>query len=136
MEPKQFVMELRTGVGRLARITEAFAHEGINVMGISARDLPEATLVRMLVDDAVKAERILREIKQDFAQEAALVIPIRNKPGALHSLTQLFSANGLKIYYLYVVIMNMTNISMLFCLDDNKAGARVMMKNGFEFMLL
>lgn len=136
MSPKQFVLVLKNRVGALARITGALAYEGINILGISVRDLPDYTVVRMVTHDHIKTERILKELGEEYEAAPALVVPMPHEPGALNKIAELIARNNLSIQYLYVVLLEMSRASILFRLDDHDKGIKLLMEKGFEFTVV
>lgn len=136
MSAKQFILVLKNRVGALAKITGALAYEGVNILGISVRDLPDYTVVRMVTHDQIKTERLLKELGEDFETVPAIIVPMPHEPGALHRVTELISQNKLSIQYLYVVLLEMSKASILFRLDNHERGIELLLEKGYEFTVV
>lgn len=132
MEPKQFTLKLPYRVGELSKVTRVLAHYGVNILGIFAREIEEFALVRVVVDDAVKAERLFREYNISYEHSPGILVILKHEPGALHVVTDRLAAKGIGIIYLYVVVLTAGKLGVAFKLDDLEGGLRELKEAGLE----
>jgi hypothetical protein len=126
MNAKQFTLRLKYQVGELAEVTRILAYEGVNILGIFAREVEEFALVRLTVDDPVKAERLFKENGIDYEPTPGLLVLMKHEPGALHQVTETLATEGVGIIYLYIVLLPDGETGIVFRVDDMEEGLEVL----------
>src|SRR5262245_18911286 len=79
----QLVLTLRSRPGVLADIARALAEAGVNITALCAGHAAGRGKIRILVNNPVKARRVLRGAGYRPVEEPAFVVRMRNRPGTL-----------------------------------------------------
>ena len=83
----QLVLTLQSKPGVLAAVCKALADAGVNIEALCAPEVPGRGKVRLVVDDAAKAEAALKAAKVRAGKEEAITVALENRPGALAEAT-------------------------------------------------
>lgn len=105
MITKQVSVFLENKSGRLNEVTRILGEEGINISAFSIADSSDFGVLRMIVPDPDKAVAILREHLFSVQITPVIIITSPNKPGALSSLLNILSEDGIFIEYIYAFSM-------------------------------
>lgn len=91
--------------GQLALIAKALADAGVNIEGISevSSNTPTAHF-HLVVDDENKANKALINEGISFNKKEALLIKLKNDPGALLELAEKLGSSGINITSFYVTM--------------------------------
>ena len=84
----QIVLTLQSKPGVLASLCKALAAAGVNIEALCAPEVPGRGKVRLVVDDAAKAEAALKAAKIRAGKEEAIAVALENRPGAMAEATQ------------------------------------------------
>ncbi len=98
---KQLLVLATNQPGTLANICGALSDEKINIQAISIVDHVDHALVRIVVDNPVKALHLLGEAGLPVLEDSALKLTMAGGPGALEKIAQAMSDAGLNIHYAY-----------------------------------
>ena len=98
---KQVSIFLDNRPGTLARTCQALAKEGINIQALSISDTVDHAVVRMVVSDAKKAERVLQALHATVQERDVIFMDLPNKPGTLAKIAEQLAAAGINIEYAY-----------------------------------
>jgi hypothetical protein len=94
----ELVLRLQNSPGALARVSDVLAAERVNVIALS---LEANGLLRLIVDNPVHARGVLAERHYDVAERDALVVEVRNDPGALAAIAKMLAEAGVNLDYVY-----------------------------------
>lgn len=83
--------------GKLEKITEVLAQEGINILGFSIASMGDFGVIKFLVDDLERAYQRFKEKGFTVAKLPALGIELEDKPGGLYEKVKLISRKGINI---------------------------------------
>uniref|UniRef100_A0A832GJV3 ACT domain-containing protein n=1 Tax=Caldimicrobium thiodismutans TaxID=1653476 RepID=A0A832GJV3_9BACT len=83
--------------GKLEKITEVLAQEGINILGFSIASMGDFGVIKFLVDDLERAYQRFKEKGFTVAKLPALGIELEDKPGGLYEKVKLISSKGINI---------------------------------------
>lgn len=109
--------------GTFAAVCEALAKAKINIYAVATSDSVDHSVVRMVVADPVKAERLLEEIGALVIKTDVIMIEGSNKPGSLAQIMRTLSDGGVNIEYAYCATSPMVTRGMLIIRPDNVAKA-------------
>ncbi len=98
---KQIAIFLDNRPGLLARICEELTKAKINMIALSIADSLDYAIVRLVVDDFAKAEKLIRAIHKDVHVRDVVVFEMENHPGALARIAEQLSNAGINIEYAY-----------------------------------
>ncbi len=114
---KQFTVFIPNEVGGLSKICSTLAEAKLNIKAISALDLFDWGLVRLLVDNESSAREVFRTKGVVFGENEVLTLDLDNKPGALAEIARKLSNEKINITYAYaggsgdraLVVLSTTN---------------------------
>jgi len=83
--------------GKLEKITEVLAEEGINILGFSIISVKDFGIVKLLLDKPETAFERFREKGFTVAKTSCLGIELEDRPGGLYRVVKLISSKGINI---------------------------------------
>lgn len=83
--------------GKLEKITEVLAEEGINILGFSIVSVKDFGVIKFLVDKPEKAFQKFKERGFTVAKVPCLGIELEDRPGGLYEVVKLISSKGINI---------------------------------------
>jgi hypothetical protein len=101
---KEIMLTMVNKPGMLNTIVAYLANRGINIEGVVGLGMKDkdSAVVLMVVDDTRRALDALKEGKLGYAAERdAIMLEIRNRPGALLSITKILAQMGINIDHIY-----------------------------------
>lgn len=101
MRKTQVTAYLPNKVGALAAATKALAAARVNIEGISIVETSDIGEVRMIVTDAVKAEKALAKAGLAYSKQAVEVIFLKDQPGSLAAFAAKLAKAHVDIHYVY-----------------------------------
>lgn len=132
---KQISIFVENKPGRLAEITNIIAENNINIRALCVADTTHFGILRIIVDDPVEVERILREARLTVSITSVLTACIHDEPGGLASVLKLFAVNNITIEYMYAFIAKSDNEAyVVLRVEDEETGAKLLHDNGFVGM--
>jgi hypothetical protein len=91
--------ESRPGV--LAKVSDALAKAGVNILAVCAGDTAARGKIRMVVSDPPRARAALAAAKIRCGEEPALLLSMENRPGALAAVASKLAAAKINIKCAY-----------------------------------
>ena len=101
MRKTQVTAYLPNKVGALAAAAKALAAAKVNIEGISVVETADTGEVRMLVNDAHKAEKALVRAGIGYSKQAVEVVLLKDTPGSLALFASKLAKAGVDIHYVY-----------------------------------
>ena len=101
MITKQFTLYLENKPGVLASVTNKLADARVNLEGISVAESTDVAIVQIVVDSAMKTQRVLNKIGIPFSMQNVALVHLENKPGALAKIATKLAKSGIHINYIY-----------------------------------
>ena len=98
---RQLALFLDNKPGTLARLCDALSEEKINIYAISTSDTVDHIVVRMVVSDPAKAQRLFEEHGTLVVSTDVLMVDGDNKPGSLAAIAHRLARGEVNIDYLY-----------------------------------
>lgn len=95
----------------------------VNIYAVATSDSVDHSVVRMVVADPSKAERMLEEIGALVLKTEVIMIEGTNKPGSLAQIMRTLAAADVNIEYAYCATSPMVTRGMLIIRPDNIAKA-------------
>jgi hypothetical protein len=95
---KQVSVFLENKPGRLANVLSALAREKVNITAMIVVD----GVLRLVSNDTPKTVQVLRALGTPCAETDVLLVELRNQPGALARVCELFGSEHVNIDYCYV----------------------------------
>jgi hypothetical protein len=98
----QLVIKEESKPGTLAKVAAVLGDAGVNIKAFSAPEVEGHGHLRLLVNDLEKARAALKAGKIEFQEEAAMVLSLENKPGALSEVAELLKQAKINIKCAYL----------------------------------
>lgn len=116
--------------GTLANICGMLRDENINIRGITVADHVDHALVRMVVDESVRAAHLMGEAGLVVLDGDVIRIDLAFGPGSLEYVAEALGQGGLNIAYIYATEPPQESAlsSMYVMTDDNPRGLSVLQK--------
>jgi len=119
---KQLSIFVQNRSGKLAASLSVLRDSGIDVRALTIADTPDFGILRLLVDDAAKAEAVLHDNGFLVQTTDVVVVPVRDERGGLASLLAPMAEAGVNIEYMYSLIArDAKDAYMVFRVTDNAA---------------
>ena len=101
MIEKQLSLFLINKPGVLADVCQTLGDHKINIRGLSVSDTVDHAVVRLIVDDPIKAIHILGEHGVLVVETDVLAVEVDDQPGALARVARKFARAKVNIEYAY-----------------------------------
>ena len=101
MSLKQLTIFVENKQGTLVTITDTLAKHDINIRALSIADTQDFGILRLIVTDYDKAEKILMD--EGFLVKSTLVVGVKigDAPGKLSTALSVLDKEGINMEYLY-----------------------------------
>ena len=132
---KQISVFMENRPGRLAEITKVLSDNDIDVRAINIADTTDYGILRMIVNDEVKAEKVLRENNMTASVTDVIAISIPDTVGAFSTVINLLKDKGISIEYIYSFIGEKSNKAVI-VIKTNKLdeSLETLKNNGVEVL--
>lgn len=128
---KQISVFMENRPGRLAEITKVLSDNNIDMRAINIADTTDFGILRMIVDDAEKAEKILRENHMTASVTDVLAVSIDDTVGAFSSVIEILKDADISIEYIYSFIGEKSSKAVIVIkTNDCERSAVVLRDNG------
>jgi hypothetical protein len=117
----QLAVFMENRPGMLARVAQALAKAGINILALSILDTVDHAIIRMVVDKTKDAERVLGELRAMVQAHEVVFMDVPNTVGALAGIAERLAEAGINIEYAYCTTT-----------PSQSAGALVLRTNDLE----
>lgn len=100
---KQLSIFIENREGRLEQVTETLSAHQVDIQTLSLADTTEFGMLRLIVSDAEKGRRVLKEEGFSTKLTEVVVIKMENKIGFLNKLLQDIGSEHMNIEYMYTM---------------------------------
>jgi len=107
MSVTQLAVFIENKPGRLAAVTRLLGDAGINIRGYSIADTEDYGILRLLVDDEVKARQVLRDHSFTVHESQILLTEMPDRPGGVADVLESFAELGINVEYTYIIVRSM-----------------------------
>jgi len=130
MRVEQISVFLENKTGRLAEVTSILSDIGVNIRARSVADTSDFGVLRLIVDNNVKAEKALKDNGFSVGKTNVLAIEVEDRPGGLHKILALFTNANINIEYMYSLVTQRNNNAVLiFRFDNTDEAIKLLDKN-------
>ena len=130
---KQLSIFVQNKSGKLAASLAVLRDNGIDVRALTIADTPDFGILRLLVDDAAKAEKVLGEHGFLVQSTEVVVVPVHDERGGLASLLEPMAEAGVNIEYMYSLIArDAKDAYMVFRVTDSAAFLAMLKEKGLK----
>ena len=135
MAIQQLTVFLENKQGKLAKITDLLAREGIDLRALSIADTAEFGILRLIVNDTEKAKRILGENNVLVKITDVVGVRLSDKPGELAEVLSKLDCAGINVEYLYAFLMPAADSAyVVLRVEKNDEAEQVLQKAGFRLV--
>ena len=106
MHIHQISVFLENRAGQLAEITRLLADEHVDIRAISIAETADYGVLRMIVDDSLKAKTILLDSGYIMSVTPVLAVAVPDAPGGVASVLALLAEGKIDIEYMYSLFTN------------------------------
>jgi hypothetical protein len=132
---KQISVFLENKSGRLAHVTRVLGDAGINIRALSIADTSDFGILRLIVNDPVKAHKILKEAGFTVSETEVIAVRMPDAPGGLAAVLDQMSEENLNIEYLYAFLgMSGNDALVIFKVEDIKKAKVAFRNKGIKFV--
>ena len=129
---KQLSIFLRNRPGTLADVCEHLTNDGINILGFSVSDTVDHAVVRMVVDEPMKAVHLLGNAGLLVVENEIIAIELTNEPGALASLGSRLAKSKVNIEYAYGGLASQAEAGIFYLRPSNVREAFDILSKDYE----
>ena len=101
---KQISVFVENARGKLSRVTEVLAENGINIRALSIADTTDFGILRLIVQDPEKAVTVLKANDITVKSTDVIVVEIDDKPSGLNKALVLMRDADVAVEYMYAFV--------------------------------
>jgi hypothetical protein len=133
MKIQQISVFLENTAGRLADVTKVLKDGGVNLRALMVADTADFGILRIVVDNSEKAQKLLKEAGFITRVTEVLAVTVVDKPGALYEVMSLLNENSINIEYMYVSLGKTDNTAVvIYKVEDIETAHKVVKDHGFD----
>lgn len=130
---KQLSVFVENRPGALAKLCGTLAEAGINILALSVNDTVDHAVVRLIVDNNIKALMLIEQQGLYLNEQDVVVVEVGNRPGVLAEIARLLARADINIDYAYCAAMEHQNEGCLVLKTDNPERTMDVLKKGQGF---
>jgi len=124
---KQLSVMVENKRGALAGLCSKLAAKAVNIVGLMVPEQTGVAPIRLVVNNADTARKVLEEMGLKFTEEDVLAVQVSNRPGALGKLTRKLADHELDVTYAYATIQKgVDKATVILALSDPAAAAKLL----------
>jgi hypothetical protein len=132
MKVEQISVFLENKPGSLEHATRVLRDAGINIRTLSLAETSDFGILRLIVNDVEKANKVLKDAGFRVSKTAVVAVEIPDKSGGLHSIMEVLSIEGINVEYLYACVEKSgQNAVIIFRFDAPEKAIEVLLKHKF-----
>lgn len=132
---KQISVFMENRPGRLAEITKVLSDNDIDMRAINIADTTDFGILRMIVDNPEKAERVLRENNMTASVTDVLAVSIDDTVGAFSKVIALLKEDNISIEYIYSFIGEKSAKAVIVIkTNDGEQAIRLLQQGGINVL--
>ena len=119
MKVQQISIFLENKSGRLSEVTRILGNNDINIRALSLADTTDFGILRLIVNDADKANRVLKENGFTVGKTDVIAVEVNDKPGGLATILEILNRENINVEYMYAFVeRSRDNAVIIFRFDD------------------
>ncbi|MBQ3241495.1 MAG: ACT domain-containing protein [Oscillospiraceae bacterium] len=132
---KQISVFVQNEKGRLSKITDIMAKNGIDIRSITISDTVDYGILRLIVNDPEKCKAVLTEAGFTVSITNVLAIGIDDIPGSLAKVFALCDEKGINVEYVYAFISHTTqDACIIMRVLDGESSAKILKDCGVKIL--
>lgn len=135
MTIKQISVQLANIPGQLAKLVDILDKEDISAKAMSAASTAESSVVRLVVNDPDRAERVLETFGFTFEVQPVLAVEVPCHPAGMNAIVKPLMDAEINIHYIYTTIERIGKETILILgVDDHEEAAAILKENWIHFV--
>ncbi len=135
MTIKQISVQLANIPGQLAKLVDILDKEDISAKAISAASTAESSVVRLVVNDPDRAERVLETFGFTFEVQPVLAVEVPCHPAGMNAIVKPLMDAEINIHYIYTTIERIGKETILILgVDDHEEAAEILKEHWIHFV--
>ena len=135
MKVEQISIFLENKSGRLAEVTHILAKSGVNIRALSLADTADFGIFRLIVNDAQKAQTILKENGFTLSKNEVVPVVLPDKPGGLAGVLSTLQGSGINVEYMYAFVQKSEgNAVLIFRFDETEKAVAALKAAGVKVL--
>ncbi|MBQ3140152.1 MAG: amino acid-binding protein [Ruminococcus sp.] len=128
---KQISVFVDNKPNQLTGVMALLKDSGINIRALSLADTSDFGILRMVVNDTDKAEKVLKNASYAVTVTEIVAITIPDSPGQLSRVLDILGAENVNLEYLYAFTgASDRSVSFVIRVDDIKLASEALTKGG------
>ena len=133
MTVRQISVFLENRPGALHEFTQLLEAHNIDLRALSLAESEDFGIVRVIVDDPLRASQVLKEEGYVSSMTKVLAVEIEDKPGALVGILNVLGEKKINLEYMYAFLAKKANSAFVdFRVADNDEAIRVLSESGIH----
>ncbi len=130
---RQISVFVENVVGSLAEVTGVLEEHTINIYAFSVMDTTEFGILRLIVDDFDRAEKVLDALGFGYKVTEVIGIELKHEVGALNRVLQMLSEAGFFVNYMYsMVLRGQSDPLMVLHVEDAREAEAFLKEKGVQ----
>ena len=135
MTVEQISIFIENKSGRLAEITRILGDVDINIRALSLADTSDFGILRLIVNDGVKATSVLKEHGFTVNMTEVVAVEVPDRPGGLSAILQTLDREAINVEYMYAFVERCGgNAVIIFRFDEADKAISVLKNNNFNML--
>lgn len=127
---KQISVFMENRPGRLAEITNVLSENNIDMRAINIADTTDFGILRMIVNDPKRAEKVLRENNMTASTTDVIAVSIDDTVGAFSKVIMLLKKEDISIEYIYSFIGEKSAKAVIVVKSNNNERSVALLQQG------
>lgn len=135
MKVEQISIFLENKPGGLSSVTKALRDADINIRALSLADTSDFGILRLIVDNVVKAKEVLNNSGFAVGKTHVVAVEVPDRPGGLYSILDLLTGKGINVEYMYAFVERSgQNAVIIFRFDSTDEAITALQNGGFTVL--
>jgi hypothetical protein len=130
MRAVQISIFIENKAGRLAEVTATLRDAKVNIRALSLADTTDFGVMRLMVSDVDKAEKVLKEKGFTVGKTNVLAVEVDDNPGGLNKVLDPLTQEDVNVEYMYAFANTKgKNAIMIFRFDNIDKAIKILDQN-------
>jgi hypothetical protein len=118
---KEIMVKRLNEIGALAEIAKTVSEKGVSISAVCAWVEGQDSVIRLMVDDALRAADALKAKQFTVREAPAVVVEVPHKPGMLKQITETLKEARIDLHHLYAsAASDQARCVLVFSCSDNQ----------------
>lgn len=137
MKVQQISIFLENKSGRLSEVTRVLGDHGINIRALSLADTTDFGILRLIVNDTDKANKILKENGFTVGKTEVIAVEVDDRPGGLARILEILNTEKINVEYMYAFVeRSQDNAVIIFRFDDQSTDRAIKLLKDADITVL